>query len=612
MTYRFLRLWPSLPRSTDFVVPSADILVGGTNDALDIEDLTSTQTASLRVLRFKRFLNTGDPRDIVIAPGVMPLLFAHGNVPQLGYHGPGSRTHASLDFFNGGGQVIIILSTGSGTTQLKILHGVTMALACGILYPTGIFIARFWHDARWLSLHEVLMNLASGNILVAAATAIIGTYGDMTFTHSKIGITVASLVFISTATGVIVKKFHTRFPLEWSMRVRKVHTYAGYGAYLLGVTNGFIGVLDLSGNDWSLAYAYVGYIVTVLTALSGVLRFSKTSAYKAVDEERLSRSYFVVPADHSPLFTWQEIAFRSRAGAKWIVIENSVYDVEEFIDRHPGGPGLISSLIGEDATDFFQGQTLQFTHSRLARAMLKDMAVGRVALGSSSTAKTADIGESENQVARNSILATHNMGSTDDEEMNLPLSKQTIALDPNEFRSLTILTRESLSAARIARPVWKLRLAFQKPSDSIIVRPGDHVELMFTKPGGRTVVREYTPINSVNTGYMDLIVKMISGPMTSHLLKCATIAVKGPRRRVMCLNPRSMTGCWNKVGMIAGGSGVTPMLLMIDYHLRNAPRTPSGDAAVELSLLQVFHKEYDRFGIALLNAVEREARGALR
>ncbi|RKO93539.1 heme peroxidase [Blyttiomyces helicus] len=573
--------------STDFVVPKADILVGGTNNVIDVEDLTATQTASARVLRFTRYLNTGDPHDTVIASGIMPLLFAYGDVPVLGYHGPGNRAHASLDFFDTGSQIIVVPATDS-LPRLKILHGVTMVIAFGIFYPSGIFIARFWHDARWLTVHQLLMNLASGNVSITVPPPPSGTYGDLTFNHSKIGITVACLVIVTTVSGLIVSKAHTRFPLKWSKRMRSLHRYAGYCGYLLGVANGFIGVLDISGNEWSLAYAYAGYVITVLVALSGFFQIPKTRVLwkTAEDESKLS---FGGQADHSPMFTWQEVAVRVRAGAKWIVIENSVC---------------------EDATNFFQGESQQHAHSRLALSMMKDLAVGRVSR--SNLKKRADAGESSAHQAHASISASHEIVFTDDEEANLPLSRQSVALDPSEFRSLTIMTREILSEANVARPVLKFRLAFQNPTDSLVVRPGDCIHLMFTKFRGGEIVREYTPIASVNTGYMDLMIKMINGPMTSHLLNSPTIAVRGPQRRLMCLNPRSSNGCWSKVGMIAGGVGVTPMLLMIDYHMRNAPRTSTGLLAVELSLLHIFTKEDDRFGMELMDAFEREARGALK
>ncbi|RKO90597.1 heme peroxidase [Blyttiomyces helicus] len=588
---------------TDFVIPKADILVRGTNDVIDITDLTSSQTVSKRVLRFTRYLNTGDSRDIVIESGVMPLLFAYGAVPAIGYHGPNDRTQASLDFFNSGSGVIVVSDSGSDMTQqLKILHGVIMALAFGAFYPSGIFIARFWDDPRWLRLHQPLMSMASESVLIAALTAIVTSDGALTFTHPKIGLAIASFSIMSSMSGITIAKAHTRFPLTWSRLFRRLHRGAGYSGYLLGIANGFIGVLDISGNDWPLAYGFLAYVVSVLIVLSGIHHMWKTRI--VVPTMTKSRWSITGMSEAAPRFAWTDVASRVRGGAKWIVIENSVYDVDKFMEEHPGGPEVINRHLGEDATESFQRQN----HSRLARTMMRDMMVGRVML--SKPTKQLDDGYLAYPIGR-SILASQEIVFSETREVNLPVSKQTLALDPTEFRSLEIVGRESLTERSVARPAWKLRLDFENPTDTVIFRPGDCIHLMFTREG-KNIVREYTPIKTVNTGYMDLVIKMINGEMTSHLLHCATIAVRGPKSHTMCLNPHSATGCWNKIAMIAGGTGITPMLLMIDYHMQNAPRSSSGHLAVELSLLHVFQKDDGIFGVAFLDALENEAHGALK
>ncbi|RKO91515.1 hypothetical protein BDK51DRAFT_37645 [Blyttiomyces helicus] len=569
----------SLYHSTEFVVPRAEILVGGTNDVIDIEDITSTQTASLRVLCFTRLLNTGDALDTVIAPGVMPLTFTYWDVPLLGYHGLASRTQASVDFFKGDGQVTILLETGPGLAQLDVLHGITMILAFEVFYPSGIFIAfkRIRNTENTTITQQIRLK-----IIVSAVTAVAGTYGDLSCPYSSISITVGSLTIVSTVAGLVVAKARTRFPLKWSKRLRKLHRFSGYCGYSMGVANGFIGVLDITGNDWSLAYAYAGFVVALVIGLSVVFLSKRTQVFKTGEDE--STWSFVGHAEHSPMFNWQEIELRVHTGAKWIVIENSeceysiislacwfLYEGSStlFIDWRPGGPDLILSHIGEDVTRFFPG--------------------GESGSQTLATCAIDDVGES---------------------------ADRTIYRDPRDERRLRIRPPavEANDRARPDRVPLAVHRDAEEPlgqersparvEDSAGVRKSDG--LRYRSPWGQRST------HSVNTGSMDLIVKMINGPMTSHLLTCATIAVRGPQRRMMCLNARSTTGSWNKIGMIARGTGVTPILLAIDYHIRNTPQTSSGDFAVELSLLHVFCMEDERFAVELLNSLEKEARGALK
>ena len=38
----------------------------------------------------------------------------------------------------------------------------------------------------------------------------------------------------------------------------------------------------------------------------------------------------------------------------WIIINNLVYDVTDFLDKHPGGAGFLLTVAGEDATDEYE------------------------------------------------------------------------------------------------------------------------------------------------------------------------------------------------------------------------------------------------------------------
>lgn len=57
-----------------------------------------------------------------------------------------------------------------------------------------------------------------------------------------------------------------------------------------------------------------------------------------------------------PGFTLAEVAARSSASECWVAISGNVYDLTDWITRHPGGAGAITQLCGRDATNQFQGQ----------------------------------------------------------------------------------------------------------------------------------------------------------------------------------------------------------------------------------------------------------------
>lgn len=71
------------------------------------------------------------------------------------------------------------------------------------------------------------------------------------------------------------------------------------------------------------------------------------------------------------------VDYRESAKTKALVlISGIIYDVSEWIAKHPGGKSIIKSAIGKDATAMFNGGV--YNHSRTARNLLDDMRVGIV------------------------------------------------------------------------------------------------------------------------------------------------------------------------------------------------------------------------------------------
>jgi len=85
---------------------------------------------------------------------------------------------------------------------------------------------------------------------------------------------------------------------------------------------------------------------------------------------------------------------------------------------------------------------------------------------------------------------------------------------------------------------------------------------------GEEIKRSYTPTSTNDDiGYFDLVVKIYpKGKMSQHLdhLKIGeTIKVSGPKGRFLYEKNK-----FSKIGMIAGGTGITPMLQVIKEILK--------------------------------------------
>lgn len=93
----------------------------------------------------------------------------------------------------------------------------------------------------------------------------------------------------------------------------------------------------------------------------------------------------------------------------------------------------------------------------------------------------------------------------------------------------------------------------------------------------KEIVRSYTPISSdENPGYFDLLIKAYpQGNISRHMSTLSigdTMKVKGPKG-AMVYTP----GMVKRFGMIAGGTGITPMLQIIRAIVRGRPRNGGSD-----------------------------------
>ena len=73
--------------------------------------------------------------------------------------------------------------------------------------------------------------------------------------------------------------------------------------------------------------------------------------------------------------SWEEVKeHKSKNKGVWVVINNKVYDVTQFMDDHPGGEEVLLEQAGGDATEAFE----DVGHSEDAKKLMKDFFVGDV------------------------------------------------------------------------------------------------------------------------------------------------------------------------------------------------------------------------------------------
>ncbi|KAF7193931.1 NADH-cytochrome b5 reductase 1 [Pseudocercospora fuligena] len=135
-------------------------------------------------------------------------------------------------------------------------------------------------------------------------------------------------------------------------------------------------------------------------------------------------------------------------------------------------------------------------------------------------------------------------------------------LKPQEYQKLPLERRDELSRDTV-------RLVFRLPQKtSVLGLPiGQHVAVrgyFDDEKGHHTVVRSYTPVsNNKDLGRLELVIKMypdgqLTGKYLSSLQIGDQVEFRGPKGAM-----RYRKGLAKKIGMIVGGTGVTPMYQLI-------------------------------------------------
>lgn len=142
-------------------------------------------------------------------------------------------------------------------------------------------------------------------------------------------------------------------------------------------------------------------------------------------------------------------------------------------------------------------------------------------------------------------------------------SGKGVFLEPDKFKAAKLIEKESITHNT-------KRFRFELPRGARLGLPiGQHISFKYADSQGRDVMRSYTPVTGDETsGYVDFVIKVYpEGKMSQHVDKLKindTLLMRGPKGRF-----KYSTNMKRSIGMIAGGTGITPMYQVAKEILRN-------------------------------------------
>ncbi|XP_037407078.1 NADH--cytochrome b5 reductase 1-like [Triticum dicoccoides] len=137
-------------------------------------------------------------------------------------------------------------------------------------------------------------------------------------------------------------------------------------------------------------------------------------------------------------------------------------------------------------------------------------------------------------------------------------------LDPENFKKFKLVEK-----TQISHNVAKFRFALPTPTSVLGLPIGQHISCRGQDATGEEVIKPYTPTTlDSDLGNFQLVIKMYpQGRMSHHFREMKVgdyMSVKGPKGRF-----KYQVGQVRAFGMLAGGSGITPMFQVARAILEN-------------------------------------------
>jgi cytochrome-b5 reductase len=131
-------------------------------------------------------------------------------------------------------------------------------------------------------------------------------------------------------------------------------------------------------------------------------------------------------------------------------------------------------------------------------------------------------------------------------------------LEPKDFKELPLIAKTQLSPS-----VYRFTFQLPGPRDAIGLPIGQHVAIK-AAVNGQSVSRSYTPTsNNLDLGVLELVIKcypdgLLTGQYLADLNVGDKVLFRGPKGAM-----KYRRGLCQRIGMIAGGTGITPMYQLI-------------------------------------------------
>lgn len=206
-----------------------------------------------------------------------------------------------------------------------------------------------------LPVHPLVVHFAVV-LLPLAAFGVIASLFSQRIRTKYLGLSVLG-VFLGTGAAFVAKQSGEALAERVGLPVR----HADLGTYLL-IASGLFFLISVlwywQGRSKTLSSTNPLGILAGIVALAviGLSVITGHTGAQAVWQGKLNPKSQVAAGSTSGTITMADVAKHSSPSDCWSAIDGKVYNLTQWIDRHPGGAVVIKALCGKDGSAGFNGQ----------------------------------------------------------------------------------------------------------------------------------------------------------------------------------------------------------------------------------------------------------------
>eukprot|EP00753_Platysulcus_tardus_P018075 PLAT6701.1.p1 GENE.PLAT6701.1~~PLAT6701.1.p1 ORF type:complete len:1282 (-),score=621.95 PLAT6701.1:64-3570(-) len=607
--------------------PTLDTAAGGA-DSLQL--LGGSESDGWTELEWTRPYAAADGADKAIQQGeaVSMLLSMGPGDSALDYHGA-DRVILMINLWDGDSTPSIVPS-GDGAVRNRVLlvHGIVMILMWGFATPFSSFAARFLtHRPYWLSLHNTLMTMVTATS-AALASASLTVSGAFVTLHSYVGASVALVCLLMFANGRGVKFLmqfeYNRFP-RTRVILRTLHKWCGHIISILALANIELGLAlyDPNYNHWFLSIVALILLVFMIgewwkrtgslpPMMEKIAMRMGLSAMTVAPRKysAVARLSYVAMSRMGSVLTPTDVQQQVRLGKKWVILENSVYDITPLLTTHPGGAWILNQCLGFDIAKFLNGSDAfpgmkRHVHGPHARSSLREMFVSAITHDPSQSLAEPVYAPVEGRTSEQLVQYAIRHLWTLRERVPMSSGGERAAVTPMEAGSAAVAAASSDSGGEI----FMLRFTSNRRVDASAPKLGRYYQV--TRGGDRSRLhRFYTGVTIFNGGESrrhDLIIRRYKdGALSDYLFRLeegATVEVRGPFFSLLPFSP-TFEG---QVVTLSHGTGINPFLGLVEEYV-----AAGAEVAHSLHVIASFASRCCSIAVGWLKEQVEECDGALK